>query len=97
MNKTHELTTVITPGVAAGLLALYATSAITANCLAHAAIVAVAILAAIGACTLAVDASRASRRATIRSRFTSRKPPAGKACLAASSRAAGSPRRSRCD
>lgn len=65
MSKTKELTTVIAPGVAAGLLALYATGAITAGCLANAAAGAVALLGAIGVCAAAVDFERRMRRPAV--------------------------------
>lgn len=65
MSKTKELFTIIAPGVAAGLLALYTTGVITATCLAHAGTSAMAILAAIGVCAFAFDASHAMRRAAV--------------------------------
>lgn len=63
MSKTKELFATVAPGVAVGLLALYASGVIASTCLANAAAAAVPMFAVLSVCTLAVDASRAKRSA----------------------------------
>jgi hypothetical protein len=61
MSKTKELTTIIAPGVAAGLLALVGLGVVSVACLPRAAAMAAFLLSAIAIIAVLADATRERR------------------------------------